>query len=222
MKKHFILLALRTVLWRVALWWCRSLRVERVDAEQLDRLREEGKNYVVAFWHGSMLVGWFLHRPQKGETVSALVSQSKDGEYLSAILEKWKYTMIRGSSHIGGREAMQLMIDAVGKGSSLAITPDGPRGPFHEMKMGAVRTAQMTHVPLIVVGIASERKRILRSWDKFEVPLPFSRVAAMYSPPIDIPAELNGGPLDEFKCDIERQLHRLSREAEQLFEGKKS
>ena len=108
MKRKLFLIALRLILWRVALWWCKSLRVERVGGEQFDRLRGEGKNYVVAFWHGAMLVGWFLHSPQKRKTVSALVSQSNDGEYLTAILEKWNYTMIRGSSHIGGKEALDL------------------------------------------------------------------------------------------------------------------
>ncbi len=220
MKKFLLLFALRTFLWRVALWWCKSLKAERIDAEQFDRLRSGGKNYVVAFWHGSMLAGWFLHRPQERGKISALVSQSKDGEYLSTILEKWKYTMIRGSSHIGGKEAMQLMIDEVANGSSLAITPDGPRGPLHEMKIGAVRTAQQAHVPLIIVGIACENKRVLKSWDRFEVPIPFSRVVAKYSSPIFIPVELNGAPLDEINSEVGQQLRRLIREAEELLSAK--
>ena len=212
-----MLVALRLVLWRVALWWCKSLRVKRLGGEQFDRLRSEGKNYVVAFWHGAMLIGWFLHRPQNGNRVSALVSQSNDGEYLTAILEKWNYTMIRGSSHIGGKEAMQLMIDEVKKGTSLAITPDGPRGPRHEMKMGAVRAAQQAHVPLILAGIACKTKIVLRNWDKFEVPLPFSKVTAKYSEPILVPEELNGALLDECKKETECKLRALTQEAEALL-----
>ena len=109
MKKKFILIALQTLVWKVALWWCKSLTIRRTRSEKFDELRSSGKNYVVAFWHGSMLVGWFLHRPVGGGKISALVSQSSDGEYLSAVLERWGYSMIRGSSHIGGKEAMQLM-----------------------------------------------------------------------------------------------------------------
>jgi len=217
MKKKLLLFALRIFLWRITLWWCKSLRIEKVNAEQFEELKRQEENYVVAFWHGSMLVGWFLHRPQNEKKVSALVSQSEDGEYLSTILEKWKYTMIRGSSHIGGKEAMRLMIDEVRRGSSLAITPDGPRGPRHEMKIGAVKTAQQAQAPLVLAGIASEKKKVLRSWDKFEVPMPFSKVVVKYSEPVSVLMELNGKPLDDFNSEMERRLRLLTQETEQIL-----
>lgn len=213
MKKTFILIALRVMLWRVVLLWCKTLKINRINAEQFDELKRNGKNVVVAFWHGSMFVGWFLHRPEKNWNISALVSQSNDGEFLSTILERWNYKMIRGSSHIGGKEAMQLMVDEVEKGSSLAITPDGPRGPRHQMKMGAVRVAQRTGVPLVLVGIAAPAKRQLRSWDKFEVPTPFSTIVVKYSEPIVVPKELNNESLDEFKSTLQNTLMRLTEEA---------
>lgn len=217
MKKGILLAALRTFLWWIILLWCKSLRYTFVNAEKFDRLRNDGQRYVIAFWHGSMFVGWFLHRPTPQGTISALVSQSSDGEYLSTILERWKYSMIRGSSHIGGKEAMQLMVNAVQEGSALAITPDGPRGPRCEMKMGAVRTAQRTSVPLVLAGIAMKKKRNLRSWDKFEVPMPFSRIAVHYSDPVMVPAELTGEPLELFKKVMEAELNRLTKEAERTL-----
>ncbi|MFA6467999.1 MAG: lysophospholipid acyltransferase family protein [Bacteroidota bacterium] len=217
MKKRLVLTALRSVLWWIILVWCRTLSITAVRNEGLDALRRSGKNYVIAFWHGSMLLGWFLHRPRRNEHMSALVSQSEDGEFLSAVLERWKYFMIRGSSHIGGKEAMQLMVQAVHEGKSLAITPDGPRGPRHEMKMGAVRIAQKTNVPLVLAGIAVGHKRQLRSWDKFEVPLPFSNVAVVYSEPIYVPQDLDGMVLDEYKIEQQRRLQNLTEEAESIL-----
>ncbi len=214
-----ILLALRVVLWRVALLWCTTLKITRVNADQFDELKRNGKNVVVAFWHGSMFVGWFLHRPQTNWNISALVSQSSDGEFLSTILERWKFTMIRGSSHIGGTEAMQLMVEEVESGSSLAITPDGPRGPRHEMKMGAVRVAQRAGVPLIVVGIAAATKKQLRSWDKFEVPRPFSSIVAKYSEPIIVPKELSNELLNEFKLKMQNLMMKLTEDAMELSRG---
>ncbi|MEW5799126.1 MAG: lysophospholipid acyltransferase family protein [Bacteroidota bacterium] len=215
MKKKLILFALRTVLWRVALWWCASLRITKTGSEKFDEICLSGRNYVVAFWHGSMLVGWFLHRPVGKRKISALVSQSSDGEYLSTVLERWGYVMIRGSSHIGGKEAMQLMVDEVEKGNSLAITPDGPRGPRHEMKMGAVRVAQKAGVPLILVGIAAKKKKNLKSWDAFEVPMPFSKVSVAYGEPAIVPKELNGESLDSFKMTMQHRLNELTLKAEQ-------
>ncbi len=219
MKKRLTIIALKLILWRVLLLWCRTLRFTFVHDDALKQLHREKKNYVIAFWHGSMFVGWFLHRPEEGGRISALVSQSKDGEFLSTVLERWKYSMIRGSSHIGGKEAMQLMVDSVKSGSALAITPDGPRGPRQRMKMGAVRTAQRTNVPLILAGIAMEKKKHLRSWDRFEVPMPFSRIAVHYSEPVTVPAELTGEPLDRFKQEMEDRLNQLTMEAERSLTG---
>ncbi len=219
MRKKIILIALRVILWRVALLWCTTLKITRVNADQFDELKRNGKNVVVAFWHGSMFVGWFLHRSQTNWNISALVSQSSDGEFLSTILERWNFTMIRGSSHIGGTEAMQLMVEEVESGSSLAITPDGPRGPRHEMKMGAVRVAQRAGVPLIVVGIAAATKKQLRSWDKFEVPLPFSSIVAKYSEPIIVPKELSNELLNEFKLKMQNLMMKLTEDAMELSRG---
>ena len=134
----------KRVLWIVAWLLCTTIRVKRYHSSFFEEHCQNNKQSVIAFWHGSMLVGWFLHRPQKGGRVAALVSQSEDGEILSTTLAQWGYTMIRGSSHTGGKEAMQLMADAINGGNSLCITPDGPRGPRHQMKMGAVRVAQKT------------------------------------------------------------------------------
>jgi hypothetical protein len=214
MKKSLIVLLLRSVVWRLTLVWCRSLRIAYNGKVHLERLRSEDKNFVAVFWHGSMMIGWFLLRPSESGIVSALVSRSNDGEFLSTILEKWGFTMIRGSSHIGGAEAMQLMTDAVRSGSSLVVTPDGPRGPRNEMKMGAVRVAQKTGVPLIMIGVASRKKKILRSWDAFEVPFPFSSISAVYSEPIIVPPDLDGAALDAFKLSLQQRLNEMTRQAE--------
>lgn len=214
MKKKLILFLLRYLLWRIVLLWCRSLKIRKTNYEDVDEIVASGGRYVVAFWHGSMLIGWFLHRPVRPGTTSALVSQSKDGEYLSAVLERWGYSMIRGSSHIGGKEAMQLMVDEVEKGHSLAITPDGPRGPRHEMKMGAVRVAQKTGVPLVLVGIAAMKRKKLKSWDAFEVPIPFSTVEVVYSEPLYVPNDLTGESLDNVKMMMQHRLIELTLKAE--------
>ena len=202
-------------LWIAVLWLHASLRIRKHNAKFFEDRRRERKPYVVAFWHGSMVVGWMLHRPEPGEKVAALVSRSEDGEILSAALDRWGYSLIRGSSHAGGKEAMKLMTDALANGNSLCVTPDGPTGPRHAMKMGAVRAAQRSRVPLFLAGIAIGRKKILRSWDQFEIPLPFSNVSVWYSDPIIVPEELQDASLDEFLAGTESQLERLCAQAMQ-------
>ena len=211
----------KKVLWIVAWLLCTTVRVKRSHSSFFEEHCQNNKQSVIAFWHGSMLVGWFLHRPRKGKegAVAALVSQSEDGEVLSATLARWGYTMIRGSSHAGGKEAMQLMVGAIAGGNSLCITPDGPTGPRHQMKMGAVRAAQRARVPLFLVGIAIERKKMLKSWDRFEIPLPFSKVSVCYSDPLMVPEDLQDEALDLFLTGTQTQFEELNVKAAQVLQS---
>jgi len=199
------------ILMKIAAWillgMCRTYRIRVVNPEVMDKV--QSGNYVLSFWHGGMVVGWFLHRSFQ---MRALVSQSKDGEILSAVLESWGYTLIRGSSHRGGKEAMQGMIDEVKKGARLAVTPDGPTGPLHVMKIGAVRTAQQTCVPLVIASIHAERKHQLKSWDRFEIPYPFSRVFVRYIGPLAIDRSLDGESLTQRVREIEAEWLKIDQQ----------
>ena len=217
MVKKIVDAAAKRFLWLAALAVCGTYRIRKYNSSFFENSGKENTRSVIAFWHGSMLVGWFLHRPHGGRRAAALVSQSADGEILSATLVRWGYAMIRGSSHIGGREAMQLMVDAIVGGTSLCITPDGPTGPRHTMKMGAVRAAQRAGVPLFLVGIAAGWKRTLRSWDGFEIPLPFSKVTVWYSDPLVVPKDLQDESLDLFLAGAQAQLVALNIKAEQAL-----
>ena len=213
MTKRILNWLARNILWIAAWLLCASLRIKKNNASFFEDVQHNKKPSVIAFWHGSMLLGWFLHRPRKNFRVAALVSQSEDGEILSATLKRWGYTMIRGSSHVGGKEAMQLMVDAIAEGNSLCITPDGPTGPRHEMKMGAVRAAQRANVPLFLVGIAVKQKSNLNSWDRFEIPMPFANVSVWYSDPIAVPQELRDEALVNFLRSTQTQLQELNSKA---------
>ncbi len=166
--------------------------------------------FVLVFWHGSMTYPWWRMR---GHNAAALVSQSKDGQLLADLLRSWKYTVLRGSSSRGSKEAMTAMRSAVRDGHVLCVTPDGPRGPYHEMKMGAIRVAQTMHVPLVMVSVGYRRFRRLRSWDRFEVPFPFTRARVMYSDPMIIDPELQGEGLDEKRHELEKIMIAQYREA---------
>ncbi len=130
---------------------------------------------VIMFWHGTMLAGWFSVRKRNP---IALVSRSKDGNILATVLAFWGYALARGSSKKRGMEALTEAMEQVrdGHADTLAITPDGPRGPRHVYKRGAFIAARELELPLYRLEITCHRKKVLKSWDKFEVPLPFSRV----------------------------------------------
>lgn len=192
---------------------CKSLRIKVVNGEAIQKSIDEKKNFVVAFWHGSMLLGWFLH---KDKNFAALVSKSKDGDLLSNVLTKWNFEVARGSSHIGGKEALEILLKQANEGYSIAITPDGPTGPIYKMKAGAVITAKKAKIPLFLLGISNSKKRKLKSWDGFEIPKFFSKSVAVYSDPIYIDTNLGYDETSEKIEEYEELLNKLQMKAEEL------
>ena len=189
---------------------CKSLKISFENRDSIDHLAKENKNYVAAFWHGTMLIPWYIFR---NTNFSAIVSKSKDGEILARQLKKWNYEVARGSSHKGGKAALELLINKAAKGRSIAITPDGPTGPPHKMKAGAVITAKKAKIPLLMVGVGIENKIALKSWDKFQIPKPFSRVKVIFSEPEWFNESLTRDEVSAKINDCERTLNELQLKA---------
>ncbi|OGU57617.1 MAG: hypothetical protein A2V66_15110 [Ignavibacteria bacterium RBG_13_36_8] len=188
----------------------KTVKIRIHNSNTVENFIKQQKNFIVVFWHGTMLVPWFLHRDQN---CAALVSQSKDGEILSRILKKWNYQVIRGSSHTGGKEALEILLDKTKKKFSIAITPDGPTGPSRFMKAGAVITAKKSNLPLILLGVAYAKKYKLNSWDKFEIPKLFSKIAVVYSEPIFVDQSLSYDATSEVINECGFKLNKLQEEA---------
>lgn len=171
------------------------------------------KNFIVAFWHGTMFLPWYVFRNRK---IVALISQSKDGELLARVLKHWNYKVIRGSSSKGGDEALNTMIEFAKNGYSVAITPDGPKGPPLKMKAGAIITAKKSNLPLILVGVYYKKKRILKSWDSFQIPYPFSEVNLVLSKPIYIDSDLTYDETSKKIIEYENYLNELQSKAREI------
>lgn len=140
------------------------------------------RGFLFAFWHGTMLTGWlfarqFLKQLLHSESAEpqAVVSLSKDGELLSGALRRLRFDLIRGSSSKGGEEVKVLVREALRRGQAIAITPDGPRGPREVFKYGSVRLASETGRAIVFARITHHDFWQLKSWDRFEIPKPFSR-----------------------------------------------
>jgi len=192
---------------------CKTLRVQSVGSDSFHSLLNENKKFVLAFWHGTMVIPWFAHRNYK---LLAIISKSKDGDLLAKILRKWNYKVVRGSSSKGGNVALQIMIDHAKHECPVAITPDGPRGPNFKMKAGAVITAKKSEVPLVLVGVGYKSKRKLHSWDNFEVPFLFSKVQLVYSEPILIDKNLGYGETSKMILECEEKLNELQKKAQEF------
>jgi lysophospholipid acyltransferase (LPLAT)-like uncharacterized protein len=192
---------------------CKSLKIEKINDETIKKLDEENKNYILAFWHGTMLLPWFLHGSPK---FAALISKSKDGDLLAKLLKYWKYEVVRGSSSSGGDVALGIMVDFAKNNYSVSITPDGPRGPAHKFKAGAVITAKKSRVPLVLAGIGYKKKKVLSNWDKFEVPYFFSKAKVIYSEPVFVDANLSYEETSSVIVNCGNKLNELQRKAQEF------
>ncbi|HEX2201683.1 MAG TPA: lysophospholipid acyltransferase family protein [Longimicrobium sp.] len=183
-----------------------TTRVSTEGEENFRRFWREGKPVVFTLWHGRLLPCTYHHR---GQGVVTLISQHRDGEYITRVVRKWGYTAVRGSSTRGGLEALRELIRHVKDGRSLAITPDGPRGPREKMKAGPVIIAQRTGAPIIPVVSGADRAWFPGGWDRFLIPQPFARLRIVYGEPVFVPRRASEDEIQAISDDVERRLNEM-------------
>ena len=178
-------------------------RVDRSSLVALDAAIAGGRRCIFALWHAGLLPLVWTHR---GRGVVVLVSRHRDGELITRIIERLGFATSRGSSTRGGEEGVMDMLRKAGEGRLLAITPDGPRGPAGTLKPGIVYLASRSGLPIVPVAAASRSCWRLRSWDRFRIPRPFTRVVVAYGDPIAVPPGLAGETLEPWRARVERTL----------------
>lgn len=156
-------------------------RVRHVGRERVDRERRGGGPVLYAFTHGVLLPLAYTHR---GRRIHVLISESRDGEVITRVVEPLGFGTVRGSSSRGGTRALAELARRARAGFDLAITPDGPRGPRGSAEPGVVIVAARAEVPIVPVGVAASRSWRARSWDRFLVPWPGARVWVVYGEPL--------------------------------------
>ena len=190
----------------------RSSRWRVLGRERIERFWEEGKPFIGVFWHGRMLMVpcfWPKERP-----VAMLISRHADGQLIAETVRHFGVGTIAGSSSEGGGEALRQIIRHLKRGVSIGITPDGPRGPRMRASAGAVQAARLAQTPIVPVAVATSRRRVLGSWDRFAVALPFSTGVFLWGEPIAVPADANAAEIERLRARLEQSLNALSREAD--------
>ncbi|HEX6939615.1 MAG TPA: lysophospholipid acyltransferase family protein [Longimicrobiales bacterium] len=183
-----------------------SATFEVVDDAHYAPIRERGEPCIFVTWHGRLLPAVY-HRRHEG--ITALVSRSKDGEYIARVLRHWGYETVRGSSSRGGARAVRELVRAARAGRSLAISPDGPRGPRQKMKPGALAVAQATGMPVVPIAAGTDRAWWVEGWDRFLVPKPFARIRVAYGVPQFVPRNADAAEVAALARCLEAELDRL-------------
>lgn len=200
-------------------WW--TCRVEKIIGEEhAQKLIDKGEPIIPCYWHQMHIFGaWYMRKLQKrGLKLGYLVSPSVDGEVPARIAESWGFTAIRGSSNRTGAKALKDMYNLIVKDKiSPVTTSDGPTGPLHEFKQGAVMLAQLTQSPMLPVAYAADRFWQARSWDKFIIPKPFSRIVIAVGEPHYIEKKSNAEKLEEERVRMENDMNNLIKVAKEEF-----
>jgi lysophospholipid acyltransferase (LPLAT)-like uncharacterized protein len=170
----------------------------------------------MAFWHGRILPATYYFR-RRGIVV--ITSENFDGEWIARIIERFGYGTARGSTSRGGRRALLQLTRAMAAGRAAGFTVDGPRGPARVAQAGAIWLAQATGNPVLPFHLEADRHWSLRSWDRTQIPKPFSTVALAVGEPIDVPAHADRQALEQTRQILEARLRALEARAGEMLKS---
>jgi lysophospholipid acyltransferase (LPLAT)-like uncharacterized protein len=169
---------------------------------------------IYPFWHRCVLGAVWIFRRRN---LAVLTSQSRDGEFIARVIQRFGYVAIRGSSSRGGQRGLLEMRSHVMGGLGAAFTIDGPRGPRFMAKKGPVTLARTTGVPITAFYVAMEKAWVLKTWDTMMIPKPFSRAYVSVARKIFVPADADEATLDRCYAEMQAALERVTRHAESQF-----
>jgi hypothetical protein len=192
---------------------CRTYRWRIEGAERYEAIRGRGQQPILALWHGHILPGlhYFRHRG-----VVVITSQNFDGEWIARILHRFGFGTARGSTSRGGARALVQLRRDLAAGRPAAFTVDGPRGPARVVQPGVVFLAGATGQPILPYHIESDRHWTLNSWDRTQIPKPFSTVALVFGEPIAVEGT-GEAVLDQKVTEVSRALGALEERARALL-----
>ena len=187
-------------------------------SEAPHRLRAEGRSFILAFWHGRLMMipmAW-----QRLAPMHMLISAHRDGRIIADAVTYFGVQSIAGSTKRGGSAALRTMVKRLDAGDCVGITPDGPRGPATVASSGIVNLARLAGVPIVPVVFATSRRRVLRTWDRFQLALPFGRGAFVWGEPIEIAADLDAAGAEEARLLVESRMNEIAAEADRRVRQK--
>jgi lysophospholipid acyltransferase (LPLAT)-like uncharacterized protein len=191
----------QVLLWLVGLTW----RYEVIAPEGVTPLlhgRGAGSR-IFCFWHQCVLPCAHYFR-LSGAII--LISRSFDGELITRILRLFGFDAVRGSSSRGGRAGLSGLTEALESGKPAIFTADGPRGPIYQTKLGPIKLAQMTGAPIGAFHLEPQHAWVLNSWDRFLVPLPFTKIIVSWGPWTHVPPDLPPERFEEKRRELEAAI----------------
>jgi lysophospholipid acyltransferase (LPLAT)-like uncharacterized protein len=185
----------------------------RVRFENAERLFSEWDRHqvILAFWHNRLLM---MPVAARGRRICIMNSQSRDGEIATRTLQRWGIHSVRGSATRGGTAGFLQLVRAFRQGYTLAIVPDGPRGPRYEVKPGILHLARATGARIYPVSYGASRFRQIGSWDRLIIPLPFARVTYVIGDPLEVGRDAGEKEIAGLRTELEARMNRITAQAD--------
>jgi lysophospholipid acyltransferase (LPLAT)-like uncharacterized protein len=190
-----------------------TLRWRVSGLQHVEAIRAAGHQPVMAFWHGRILPATVYFR-RRGIVV--ITSENFDGEWIARIIERFGYGTARGSTSSGGKRAMLQLVREMKAGRPAGFTLDGPRGPARVAQPGAVWLAMATGNPLLPFHLEASAAWTARSWDRTQIPKPFSTVGIAVGEPLYVKPHASETELEAARLELERRLSALEADAKAL------
>lgn len=173
-----------------------------------------GKPFIMVFWHGRLLMMPYCWR--SGTPITLLISQHPDGQFLARTIRHLGLKSIAGSTSRGGSAAVRALLRTLKAGEYIGITPDGPHGPRMRASAGVIDIARLSGVPIVPVAYATSRRRVLGTWDRFVVALPFSQGVFVWGAPLEVPRNADAAACEAARRTLEDALNTVTRGADRL------
>jgi len=194
----------------------RTLRWRTEGTERLAAVEASGRQPILAFWHGRILPATYYFR---GRGIVVITSENFDGEWIARIIERFGYRTARGSTSRGARQALLQLRREMREGRPAGFTVDGPRGPACRAQAGAIWLAKATGNPVVPFHIEAARHWTARSWDRTQIPRPFSLAALAIGQPFEVPPDADEAAIEAGRLELETRLTRLQARAVELLRG---
>ena len=191
-----------------------TLRWRVEGAEYYDAVLASGRQPIMAFWHGRILTGTLYFQRRD---IVVITSENFDGEWIARIIERFGFGTARGSSSRGGLRAMLQLVRDMEKGKPAAFTLDGPRGPARVAQPGAIWLGRATGNPVVPFHMEASSKWTANSWDRTQIPKPFTTVSVAIGEPMDVPGDANDSDLEKTRQELERRLRILEARALEML-----
>ena len=192
-----------------------TMRIEEVNGERVRDFWKRGENAIGVFWHGRLLMTPVVYG---GRGLKILISRHRDGELISRTVRYFGLGTIRGSSTRGGIAGIKGLVRALQNGYDVAFAPDGPRGPRYKVQPGVIQLAKLSGRPIFPFTFSATPRKVLHSWDRFIIPLPFSHGVFVWGDPIWVDPAEDEGEIKQKALLLERRLLEITQQADHYFE----